>query len=78
MNARCLLAVAFAGLTIPDAAWAYIGPGAGISAIGSLLAIIATLVFAIVGFVWFPVKRLMKRRKAKRAGSSGDVPPSGA
>jgi len=50
----------------PATAHAYIGPGAGISAIGSLLALIAAVLLAIVGFVWFPMKRLMKgRRKAQ-------------
>ena len=42
---------------------AYIGPGAGISALGSLLALIAVIVVAIVGFVWFPLKRMMRKRK---------------
>ena len=47
----------------PVTAHAYIGPGAGISAIGSLLALIAAVLLAIVGFVWFPMKRLMKNRR---------------
>ena len=42
---------------------AYIGPGAGLSALGSLLALIAVIVVAIVGFVWFPLKRMMRKRK---------------
>jgi hypothetical protein len=43
-------------------AWAYIGPGAGLSAIGSLLALLAAIFLAIFGFVWYPIKRLLKRR----------------
>ncbi len=50
----------------PTAAHAYIGPGAGISAIGSLLVLIAVVLLSIVGFVWYPVKRLMKNRRAAR------------
>jgi len=42
---------------------AYIGPGTGLSALGSLLALIAAIVVAIVGFVWFPLKRIMRKRK---------------
>lgn len=58
---------------IPSAAHAYIGPGAGISAIGSLLALIAAVLLAIVGFVWYPVKRIMKnRRKARTAAADKD------
>jgi len=51
----------------PDSAHAYIGPGAGISAIGSLLTLIAAVLLAIVGFVWYPVKRLLKSRRKGRA-----------
>jgi len=43
-------------------AFAYTGPGAGITAIGSLLALVAALVLGIIGFVWYPVKRMMKAR----------------
>jgi len=52
----------------PVQALAYIGPGAGLSAIGSLLALIAAVALAVVGFVWYPVKRLMRRRKAVDRG----------
>ena len=55
------LTVASAILATP--AHAYIGPGSGLSAIGSLLALIAAIVVAIVGFVWFPLKRIMRKRK---------------
>lgn len=51
----------------PVHAHAYIGPGAGLSAIGSLLALVAAVVVAIFGFLWFPIKRLMKRWKASLA-----------
>lgn len=49
----------------PSAAMAYVGPGAGLGAIGALLALIGTLLLAIVGFVWYPVKRMLKRRAGK-------------
>ena len=42
---------------------AYIGPGAGLSAIGSVLAFIGACLLVIVGFVWYPVKRLLNRNK---------------
>ena len=50
-------------LIAPDVAQAYIGPGAGISAIGTFLALVGALLMAIVGFIWFPLKRLFTRRK---------------
>ena len=54
-------------------ALAYIGPGAGISAIGSLLALVATVALAILGFVWYPLKRLRRRRRQKMAGADRQV-----
>ena len=58
---------------LPGAAEAYIGPGAGLSAIGSLLALIGAVLLAIVGFVWYPVRRLLRRGKAGKGGA----PPAG-
>lgn len=47
----------------PAAIHAYIGPGAGISAIGALVAVVATVALALFGFVWYPIKRLMRKRR---------------
>lgn len=57
---------------------AYIGPGAGISVLGSLLGILATIVVAIGAILFWPIKKLMKRRKAnKETGVSEDTDTSG-
>lgn len=58
-----LLAIAL--VVMPAAAHAYVGPGAGLTAIGTMIALLAALVLAIVGFVWYPVKRMLRARKAK-------------
>lgn len=50
--------------------YAYLGPGAGLSAIGSLLALVAAVLFAIVGFLWFPIKRFLIYRKKKTANNT--------
>jgi hypothetical protein len=57
-------------LLLPRPAAAYIGPGAGISVIGTAVAFIGALVFAVVGFVWYPLKRLAAALRTSR--SSGD------
>jgi uncharacterized membrane protein YidH (DUF202 family) len=54
----------------PSLAYAYIGPAAGISAIGSFLALIGAVVLAIAGFVWYPIKRLMRGRAARANAAS--------
>lgn len=42
---------------------AYVGPGAGISVLGSLLGILATILVAMAAIIFWPVRKLMKRRK---------------
>jgi hypothetical protein len=49
----------------PSVAHAYVGPGAGITAIGSLIALVGAVLLATVGFMWFPIKRMMRARAAK-------------
>ena len=63
-------AIAVLTLALPVAA--YVGPGAGLSALGSLLALLAAVVVAIAGFLWYPIKRLFGKRSAtaKQADSS--------
>jgi len=50
----------------PATALAYVGPGAGLSIIGSLLSFFAAIIVGIFGFLWFPVRRLLRKRKQAR------------
>jgi uncharacterized membrane protein YdjX (TVP38/TMEM64 family) len=59
------LVAAFIVVMAPSVAYAYIGPGAGITAIGSLIALVGAVMLAIVGFLWFPIKRIMRARAAR-------------
>jgi hypothetical protein len=49
----------------PSAALAYVGPGLGLSAIGSFLALVGALFLGLLGFVWYPVKRLIRLVKGR-------------
>lgn len=51
-------------------AFAYIGPGAGMSVLGSLLGILATIFVAIGAIIIWPLRKFMKRRKARRNSPS--------
>jgi hypothetical protein len=62
----CALGVA------PPLAHAYVGPGVGISAIGSFLALLGAILLAIVGFVWFPLKRRFGKSRSAREADSAD------
>lgn len=71
------LTVIFAGMASP--ALAYIGPGAGIGAIGTFFAVIGAVVLLIVGFLWYPVKRMLRKKKqapvqANTADNSDSTP----
>lgn len=58
---------------IPTAASAYVGPGAGITAIGSVLALLAGILLAVVGFIWYPLKRFFRSRFGKPDSGNGTV-----
>lgn len=47
----------------PATALAYIGPGSGLSAIGAFIALIAAIIVAILGFLWYPFRRLIRYLK---------------
>jgi hypothetical protein len=51
----------------PQSAEAYIGPGAGLSAIGAFIAVVFGVIIALFGFVWYPLKRLFRMLKAKKS-----------
>lgn len=51
---------------VPNIAWAYVGPGAGLGMIGSLIAVLGAILVALLGIVLFPIMVLRKRRKNKK------------
>ena len=55
---------------------AYVGPGGGLAAIGALLAVVAGLFAAVFGFLWYPIKRMLKGKKSKAAKAARDENPS--
>ena len=59
-----LIIVVSAFLLAPQIAFAYVGPGAGLTAIGTVLALLGAILLGIFGFIWYPVKRLLRSRKA--------------
>lgn len=78
-NAAIRQALVLAGAIVcgtPLAAAAYVGPGAGLSALGSLLALIAAVLVAIAGFIWYPVKRLLRKRGGPVARAEAGADPA--
>lgn len=56
---QAILALLLSGLA--SSAQAYVGPGAGLGAIGVLLGVVGGVLLAIVGLFWYPLKRMFKR-----------------
>lgn len=56
-----------AAATLPTAAMAYVGPGAGLSLLGALWALIAAVGVALFFVVAWPVRKMLRKRRAGRA-----------
>lgn len=55
------------GATLPLAAEAYVGPGAGLSLLTALWGIIAAIGMALFFVIMWPIRRMRRRRKAEAA-----------
>ena len=50
-------------LTAAASAEAYVGPGMGLGVIGAAFGLVAAVFLALVGMVWYPVKRLLRGKR---------------
>ncbi len=71
-----VLLVIGVGLVVSQPAFAYVGPGAGLTAIGSVLAVLAALFLGLVGFVWYPIRRLLRKVRSSAKKSPDSVSDS--
>ena len=56
---------------------AYIGPGAGLASIGALLAVGSAALVMFASLVWYPIKQMRRKWKARQARKNpDDDPPS--
>lgn len=58
-----LLSFLVAALLAAGPAAAYMGPGAGLGMIGSLVAVIGAVLIALLGLVILPVRMILKKRR---------------
>ncbi|MGC3874322.1 hypothetical protein ACPF7Z_13755 [Halomonas sp. GXIMD04776] len=68
------LILATAVVVFPVAAQAYVGPGAGLSLLSALWGIIAAIAIAVFFVVMWPIRRMMRRRKMRRADAESAEP----
>ena len=50
---------------IENTAFAYIGPGMTGGVFAATIGIVVAIFAALFGLIWFPIKRLLKKRKEK-------------
>lgn len=67
---RLLLPVAALVLMAP-AAQAYIGPGVGAGAVAVVLGLVMSVAIAFVALLWYPFKRLLKKRRPRDPARTG-------
>lgn len=48
---------------MPLPAFAYVGPGLGLGAIGVIIALLVSIILAVIGLLWYPLKRRLARKK---------------
>ncbi len=53
-------------ISIAQNAHAYVGPGPGITLLGSLWAVIAAVLLAVFSILLWPMRALLKKRKAAK------------
>ena len=77
LNTSSFLSIAISVLLlvifIQQPAMAYVGPGTGIAALGALLAIIVGVIAALFGFLWYPMKRLLKKRQQAASKANQNI-----
>ena len=50
-------------MTAPGPAWAYIGPGTSMGAVGVFVAVVGGVFLLLVGFLWYPIRRVIRGRR---------------
>lgn len=65
-----LLALAAIAALQPGAALAYIGPGVGAGALAAAVGVLGSIFLAIFAVLWYPIKRMLKGRKARSAAKT--------
>jgi len=63
MNKLSDLIITFVLITYAGFSHAYVGPGAGLSAIGSVLSFVVVILLLIIGLLWYPLKRIISWSK---------------
>jgi len=62
---KLILTTSFILFFVNSSSHAYLGPGVGGGIIAATIGIIIAILAALFGLIWFPIKKLLKKRKEK-------------
>jgi len=68
-----LILISFYLFILPSPSFAYLGPGIGGGIIAATLGIIIAILAALFGLIWFPIKKLINKRKENQIKKSKKI-----
>ena len=68
------LAVALCLFSLATTAEAYVGPGMGLGVFAAVVGFLTAILLALAGMVWYPVKRMLRRRATAAQAAAGGPP----
>jgi membrane protein implicated in regulation of membrane protease activity len=74
MKRYLVTTLVFLSLTLPTAAFAYVGPGAGLSLLGALWGLVAAIGTAIAFIVAWPIRKLLRRTRQPAKDTARPAP----
>lgn len=71
---RTAILVLLIFIVLTGDAHAYVGPGLGLGVIGAIISGILAVLLAIVGVIWYPLKRILKKKQAASDSKKEEIP----
>jgi O-antigen/teichoic acid export membrane protein len=68
---RSVMLILLISVILVDSSYAYIGPGLGLGAVGALVGTIVAIFLAIIGVIWYPLKRLLRKVRSAKHDTGG-------
>lgn len=59
--------------SITTSSIAYLGPGVGGGVIAATIGVVVAIIAALFGLIWFPIKRLLKKKKIEKENQQNKV-----
>tara|TARA_B100001093_G_scaffold226002_1_gene216557 strand:- start:2010 stop:2228 length:219 start_codon:yes stop_codon:yes gene_type:complete len=68
-----LTLISFIFFLTTSSSYAYLGPGVGGGIIAATIGVIVAILAALFGLIWFPIKKLLKKRKEEKKSTTEKV-----